>query len=262
MKIAILGAGVYGTALGGVLANNGYDIDYYDPLNEKEQLSKVLDHAQFVVLAMPSAAVPYTLPHLPSNLPLIIASKGFLSTETFDLFSDYMVISGPSFAEDIKNAKPVSFTVTDPRLLDLFKADYITFDTTDDIKGVLLCGALKNVYAILAGYKNLERDSKKWRSFIDDAATEMKEILALNDADPRTVDLYCGVPDLELTCGLPSRNFSFGLSLKDRAFDSGQTVEGLTALKRITIGEIEVPDSALLLKEILEIIEANYASER
>ena len=30
MKIAILGAGAFGTALGGILANKGYDVDYYD----------------------------------------------------------------------------------------------------------------------------------------------------------------------------------------------------------------------------------------
>ena len=31
MKIAVLGAGAFGTALGGILADNGYDVDFYDP---------------------------------------------------------------------------------------------------------------------------------------------------------------------------------------------------------------------------------------
>ena len=36
MKIAILGAGAFGTALGGILADKGYDIDYYDSRVETE----------------------------------------------------------------------------------------------------------------------------------------------------------------------------------------------------------------------------------
>ena len=260
MKIAILGAGVFGTALGGVLANNGYDIDYYDPLNEKEKLSKVLDKASFVVLALPSASVPHILNYLPSNLPLIIASKGFLSTDLFDIFDEYMVISGPSFAEDIKNAKPVSFTITDPRLETLFRASFVTFDHTDDVKGVLMCGALKNVYTILAGFKKLERDSSAWQDFIKSAATEMKDILVLNEADPATVDLYCGVPDLRLTAGPPSRNYEFGVFLKKGQSTSNKTTEGLSTLKRIKRGEIEVPDSAVLLKETLNLMGFDNAS--
>ena len=42
MKIAILGAGAFGTALGGILANKGLDIDYYDSKFEREKLSDVL----------------------------------------------------------------------------------------------------------------------------------------------------------------------------------------------------------------------------
>ena len=48
MKIAILGAGAFGTALGGILADNGYDIDYYDPKIEKESLSQVLENAKII----------------------------------------------------------------------------------------------------------------------------------------------------------------------------------------------------------------------
>ena len=72
MKIAILGAGAFGTALGGILAENGYDIDYYDSRLEQERLSDVVSDSKIVVVAVPSVSVPYLLPYLPKN-PLILS---------------------------------------------------------------------------------------------------------------------------------------------------------------------------------------------
>ena len=57
MKIAILGAGAYGTALGGILAEGGYDIDYYDKEVENERLEDVMDGATHIVLCIPSKVV-------------------------------------------------------------------------------------------------------------------------------------------------------------------------------------------------------------
>ena len=67
------------------------------------------------------------------------------------------------------------------------------------------------------------------------------------------MDLACGVADLELTCGYPSRNYEYGdLLRKDSVHESAKTVEGLAALRRICRGEIQVPDSAVILKSIIE----------
>ena len=67
MKIAILGAGAFGTALGGILADKGYDIDYYDTRIEKERLSDVVADAKYIVLCVPSKAAPYVLPYVPKD---------------------------------------------------------------------------------------------------------------------------------------------------------------------------------------------------
>jgi glycerol-3-phosphate dehydrogenase len=128
MKIAILGAGAFGTALGGILANKGYDIDYYDSKVERERLSDVLMKAKYVVLCVPSIAVPYLLPYLPKNLPLIVATKGILTDYAFHEFRDWMVLSGPGFADDIKAKKKTFLTATDSRVVDLFSTDYVQFD--------------------------------------------------------------------------------------------------------------------------------------
>lgn len=255
MKIAILGAGAFGTALGGILADKRYDIDYYDSKFEQERLSDVLVGAGAMVLCVPSKAAPFLLPYLPTTKPLIVATKGILSDATFDKFRDWMVLSGPGFADDIKARKKTCFTVTDARLCEMFGADYIEFDKTSDRRGVLMCGALKNVYAILAGLKGLERGSPAWRQFIKVAAAEMREILVLNGAQAETVDLACGLGDLKLTCGYPSRNYEYGDTLRQNPrYEPTNTVEGLSALKRIQRREIKVPEGAQLLRELSNAI--------
>ncbi|MBQ3263748.1 hypothetical protein IJH06_01400 [Candidatus Saccharibacteria bacterium] len=254
MKIAILGAGAFGTALGGVLAEKGYDIDYYDSKVEREKLSDVLDSARMMIIAVPSQVLPHLLPYLPTTKPTIVATKGLLGSRMFLGFRDLMVLSGPGFADDIKNHKNTLLTTTDYRVMEMFGTSYLNFDYTDDVNGVLMCGALKNVYALYAGVLGLKRDTELWEKYVDEAAEEMRLILSLNDAKADTVDLACGIGDLMLTCGLPSRNYEYGLMLrKDKKAEPTKTVEGLTAIKRIQRGEIRVPDAAIKLKEIVKI---------
>lgn len=254
MKISILGAGAFGTALGGILAGNGYDIDYYDSTLEKEYLAENLASAAFAILCVPSKVAPYLLPHLDKGKPLIVATKGILTDNYFTEFADWMVLSGPGFASDIKEKKHTLLTVTDERIKKLFAAPYMGFDETRDRLGVLMCGALKNVYALLAGYKHLKPGSPENSLYLKMAAEEMKKLLEINGAKPETVELACGMGDLKLTCAPQSRNYTFGYKLSSNAdYLPECTVEGLSAIKRIKRGEIKVPDNLTILDEILEI---------
>ena len=254
MKIAILGAGAFGTALGGILADKGCDIDYYDSRLYKEKLSDVIKDAKYIVLCVPSNAAPYVLPYLPNNIPLIIATKGILGDQIFSKFEDYMVLSGPGFASDIKLRKPVKLTATDKRIIKLFGTEYLSFDTTNDRRGVLMCGALKNVYAILAGWLDLKPLSDAHESYLEEVEGEMRELLSANGASAETVDLECGKGDLRLTCALPSRNYEYGQKLKkDPNYEPDNTVEGLSTLRRIVRNEIIVPPGLKHLAQILDI---------
>lgn len=258
MKIAILGAGVFGTALGGILADKGYDLDYYDIRLEPERLGDVLDKAGVVILCVPSQAAPHLLPHIDKKIPLIVATKGILTDQIFRDFSDWEVLSGPGFADDIKARRQVTFTVTGERARELFATDYVKFDQTHDRKGVLMCGALKNVYAILAGYRGLERKTTAWQTYITAAKQEMALLLEANGADPLTTKLACGAGDLALTCGEPSRNFIYGMKLKSKpGYQPVDTVEGLAAIRRIRRHEITVPHEAEILREIIELVSSN-----
>lgn len=254
MKIAILGAGAFGTALGEILAGKGYDIDYYDSRFEKENLKEVLETAKYMVLAVPSNVAPYLLPYLPKSKPLIIATKGFLDDHNFKDFNDYMVLSGPGFAADIKAGKETHLTATDQRVMDLFGTDFLDFDFTSDTRGVMMCGALKNIYAILAGFLDLKPGTAKHEQFLTEVAEEMKAILLLNGAEAETVNLNCGVGDLRLTCDTPSRNYEFGQIVRNNvAAAPEKTVEGLTALFKVKRGEIKVPETAMHLKELVRL---------
>ena len=254
MKIAILGAGAFGTALGGILADKGYDIDYYDSKLERETLGKVLSDTKVIVLAVPSKAAPHLLPYLPKDKPLVVATKGFLDTHNFEEFRDVMALSGPGFAADIKEGKETHLTATDQRVVEWFSTDYLDFDRTDDMKGVLMCGALKNVYAIYAGLLGLKAGTASHEQYLTEVAEEMRALLAANGAKAATVDLECGVGDLRLTCNLPSRNYEFGmLKRKDAHYQPEKTVEGLTALSKIRRGEIVVPETAVKLIELMKI---------
>ncbi len=253
MKIAILGAGAFGTALGGILAKKGYDIDYYDSKTEKERLRDVLFNAKIVILAVPSEVAPYLLPYLPKNIPLVVATKGLLSEAYFESFKKYAVLSGPGFADDIKAGKTTRLTVTDDWVRDLFITDYLSFDKTNDKKGVLMCGGLKNIYAILAGMRNLEPGTKAHEAFLKEAIKEMAGILVANEANAETVKLACGEGDLKITCYYPSRNYEFGQELRTNVnHQPKKTIEGVSALKKIKKGEILVPKKAKLLRELMK----------
>lgn len=253
MKIAIIGAGVLGTAIGGLLAARGYDVDYYDPKIERERLSKVLVDAKYVFLVAPSQVIPFLLPYFPKDKSLIVASKGFLNDAVFSDFKNVIVMSGPGYAEDFKNHRKVELTITDRQIQKLLDESFITYDYTKDRNGVLMCGSLKNVYAILAGLWELKPSTSDWRYFIQVAAEEMRDFLALNGSDPGTVDLACGIKDLKLTCSYPSRNYEYGDKLRRNAsYQPEKTVEGINTIKRIQRGEAKVPESATYFKQLLK----------
>lgn len=278
-RFAVLGAGAFGAVLGKVLMENGHRVVFYDPIVAREKetlefaengglvaavkgdLDAALEGAEIVVLVAPSQVVEELLPQLPHDRPLVIATKGLLGDELFRDFEDYMVISGPGFAADIAAHRTTLLTITDERLRQWFGREYLTFDFTLDRKGVLMCGGLKNVYAILAGLLDLQPDTTEQENFLTEVGGEMRALLSANGADAVTAELACGKGDLKITCAEPSRNYEFGQILReDQKAKPAKTVEGLATLERIKTGAIEVPAAAYKLKDLMAQSE-NWASD-
>lgn len=252
MRVAMLGAGAYGQVLGDVLIENGHEVSYYDTKFDRS-LSDVLNGAEVMVLCVPSHVAPELIAILPSDLPLIVTTKGFLGADIFARFTNVSVLSGPGFAKDIAEHKETLLTATSDLVVKLFSNSYINFDHSDDIKGVLMCGALKNIYAIEAGRRGFIPGSAEMTQYIEIAADEMALILKANGANPDTMKLACGIGDLILTCSPDSRNFEFGVEVAhDSSFKSAKTVEGVSALKRVRNGEIVVPETAIVMQSLIE----------
>ena len=128
MRIAVLGAGAFGTALGNILVKNGHKVVYYDPKIIDVQLEDVLDGAEVMVLAVPSGVVQDILSYLPTDKTLIVATKGVLTPEPFEKFENWIVLSGPGFAGDIEKGKSTKLTATSKEIINLFSTDYLKFE--------------------------------------------------------------------------------------------------------------------------------------
>ncbi|MBR1801741.1 hypothetical protein IJ768_00735 [Candidatus Saccharibacteria bacterium] len=245
MKTTIFGAGVFGTALGAILEENGHTVEYYDPVKYPEKgLTEATTNSEINILACPSHAAPKLMLFLPHDKPLICASKGFLTDASFKPWgANFSILSGGAFAADLMQKHPAVLTATSPLVKELFKTSWLEFDETTDNVGVLICGALKNIYAIGSGYWGLTYGSTDFDDFINSALTEMKAIVQENGGKPATVDLSCGLRDLVITCAsATSRNYDFGTKLKKDPelglkYLSGAvrlpTTEGITTVAQI-----------------------------
>ena len=267
MKITIFGAGVFGTAIGSILEENGHVVEYYDPVKYPEKgLTSVIAESEVNVLACPSHAAPKLMLFLPHDKPLICASKGFLTDASFKPWgNNFSVLSGGAFAADLMKKNPAVLTATAPIVKQLFQTSWLTFDETTDNIGVLVCGAMKNIYAIGSGYWGLTYGTTDFDDFINSALAEMKTIVAANGGKPGTVDLSCGLRDLVITCASSaSRNYDFGTKLKKdpelgTKYLSGatrlQTTEGVTTIAQISrTPTFKKPANTPILNRIIALV--------
>lgn len=240
MRITIIGAGAFGTALGKILVENKQTVNFFDVKNQTLTLEVATAKAEAVVLAIPSEAVEKFMKTVPERLkkvPLILATKGLLSPALFKDFEDFAVLSGPAFASEIIAGKTATLTGTSKLVKKLFENKQIEIELTNDVLGVMLCGSLKNIYAIGAGAVSSSQNALA--AYIEDAHGEMRKYLSEHGAKEETADLACGIGDLVLTAtSLESRNFKFGRLLMGAGQNAELvmregTIEGLAALKKV-----------------------------
>lgn len=283
MKITFLGAGVFGTALSKIARYNGNEIKLYDPIKFPNlSLSAAINGSDCIVYTAPSNKHQDLLPELDPGTPLICASKGFLSEKPFQSFKHFSALGGAAFASELESSinyldsdsadmsdsainrptapRPLTFTASSELAEQLFSTENITIEYTEDALGIMLCGALKNVYAIAAGYQGEDENNSVSVVFLEKAITEMISILEANHASKDTLRLSCGAADLVLTCSEKSRNYRFGKALKlndQTEIDNSlkNTVEGLSIIKDLNhYPEFSLPDSATIFKDIVNVI--------
>ncbi len=153
------------------------------------------------------------------------------------------VVSGPTFAEEVARGLPAALTVaaTDPRLAatvaTLLRGDALRAYESDDMTGVEIGGAIKNVLAIAAGASDGLRFGYNARAaLITRGLAETGRLSAALGGKRETLMGLAGLGDLVLTCtGDLSRNRRVGLALAqgkrlpDILAELGHVAEGVTA---------------------------------
>ena len=285
-SIAVLGPGSWGTALGILLAGNGFDVRLWGHLPEEvealqrnrenraflpgipfpERLRPVRDLAQAirgveeVLVVVPSHAFAQVLegvrPLLPGATSLSWATKGFdpgtgrLLHEVAENVlgrRDCAVISGPTFAGEVARGLPTAVTVASPaqaharRLADWLRSEFFRAYTSDDIIGVQVGGASKNVLAIAAGIADGLGFGANTRAAL--ITRGLAEIMRLGKALGGKTETFMGLAglgDLALTCtDDQSRNrrmglaLAQGLSIEQARAQIGQEVEGINTAREV-----------------------------
>ena len=255
MKVTFLGAGLYGEALGKMAESNDHEVKYYDPFKfPGVELAEAVSEAEAVVYVAPALAYPEILPGLSRETPLILASKGFVSMAPFADFKNFSVLSGAAFAEDlVEGDHQVRLTASSELSEQIFTTDFLTIEFCKDAKGIMLCGALKNVYAIGAG---ILMDKEHPEQYFSEAFLEMQDVLKANGCEEDTATLSCGLPDLILSSTPDGRNFRFGKEIRNHPsskVEPAGTVEGLTVIESLeNFSDFVIPEDAGLIKEIIE----------
>ena len=194
----------------------------------------VFEHAGAIILATPAqstrAMAALIAGHCRTGVPVILAAKG-LERGSDKLLSDVlaeaapelipMVLSGPSFAVDVVAGKPTAVTLAghDTGLTHAIAAaiggPLFRVYVSDDLIGVQVGGAVKNVIAIAAGIcAGNELGASALAALTTRSFAELRRLAAQLGAQPDTMFGLSGLGDLILTCSSPqSRNFSLGIEL-------------------------------------------------
>jgi glycerol-3-phosphate dehydrogenase (NAD(P)+) len=220
----------------------------------------VIQDSDVIFISIPSASFREVAlqiaPFVHPNTLIISTTKG-IEPEGFTLMSQILeqelkdvhigVLSGPNFAAEIIRQKLTGtviaseddvITETIPKVL---CSDTFRVYTNHDRYGVELGGALKNVYAVMAGMADaIGVGHNSTAMLLTRSLAEMGRFAAKLGANPMTFLGLAGVGDLILTCTSDlSRNYRLGVALaKGKKLDValqeiGQAVEGVNTLKLV-----------------------------
>ncbi len=212
-----------------------------DNITCNHNLSDVVTECEVILFVIPSHGVREVAKKVSEifkdvkSLPLAVVSavKGIEQDSLFtmidvfqqelprELSGKFAVLSGPSFAEEVANEVPTAVTIaaTEVSVADmlqgLFATTYFRVYTSNDVVGVQLGGAIKNVMAIAVGISDgLGFGTNTRAALITRGLAELTRLAVRMGANPLTLAGLAGLGDLVLTCtGDLSRNRHVGLEL-------------------------------------------------
>ena len=232
-----------------------------DNLHPVADLREAAASAGFQLIVVPSHAFGALLeeiqPHLPRDRQVAWATKGLelhsgrllheVAEAVCGAETPTAVLSGPTFAGEVAANQPTAITVASRQpefagmLANLLHNERFRAYTSDDIVGVQLGGATKNVLAIAAGVADgLGFGANSRAALVTRGLAEMTRLGLALGGKPETFMGLAGVGDLILTCtDNQSRNRRFGLGLgrgegrEEIAARIGQEIEGIPTARII-----------------------------
>lgn len=227
------------------------DIDFPKTLTPVDDLQQCLREADYVIIAVPSHAFADVIFQIDKPAQgLAWVTKG-IDPQSHLLLSQLVVqrfgpqlpiamISGPSFAKEVAHFLPTALTLAGNNLeyqkniQQLIHQNNIRVYLSDDLIGLQICGAVKNVLAIGCGISDgLGYGANAKAAIITRGLAEMSRLGLCLGANADTFLGLAGVGDLVLTCtDDQSRNRRFGLllgkniSISKAEQQIGQVVEG------------------------------------
>jgi glycerol-3-phosphate dehydrogenase (NAD(P)+) len=232
-----------------------------DNVKALSDLRACLDGARDVLVSVPSHALRATLgaiePLLAADARVCWASKGFelesgklphqVAREVLGEDRPMAVLSGPTFAKEVGAGLPTAMTIAAndsdfaEELAQSLSGDNFRAYTSDDIVGVEVGGAVKNILAIGAGISDgLGFGANSRIALITRGLVEMTRLGVALGAKRETFMGLAGLGDLALTCtDDQSRNRRMGLALAsgksvaEAAAEIRQVVEGVKAAKAV-----------------------------
>jgi glycerol-3-phosphate dehydrogenase (NAD(P)+) len=251
--------------------------------------------ADLLVVATPAAALPELVRELTAQgamAPLIWLSKGFVAAPSLPAGVGLAhqviapmwptavgIVSGPTFAEEVARGLPAALTVaaTEPGLAAtvaaLLRGDSLRAYESDDVTGVEIGGAIKNVLAIAAGASDgLGFGHNARAALITRGLAETGRLSAALGGKRETLMGLAGLGDLVLTCtGDLSRNRRVGLALaKGQRLPAilaelGHVAEGVSAAlaARVLAAHhgVEMPICEVVCRALHEDLPARVAVE-
>lgn len=283
MKVAVIGAGGWGTALSIISAKGGSEVILWSFDGEYKHFEGIeslpsgltitrnmeeIANTDAWIMVTPAAFFRETLrkaKQFYKNQPIIVCTKGaelstgcFMSeiiAEELPECKDLAVLSGPQFAAEVATGVPTGSTIAgDEKALqagkEILKLLYLT--PTDDIIGTEMCGVGKNAVALICGYNSIACKGENDRAMIFTRAwNEVVDLGVACGAKERTFLGLCGIGDLFLSAtSATSRNFAGGMAIAKGEKPEG-TVEGIFALHGLIKRAEEKGVQTPVLKEML-----------
>lgn len=240
------------------------DVLFPQRLEASADLADVVHDAALVVSAVPSHGtrdvIRSAAPYLARGAIVVSAAKGLEQDTLFRVSEiiqqelgaarEIVVLSGPSFAAELARQLPTAVSVASTyggaveRVQADFRAPYFRLYASDDVVGVEIGGALKNVIAIAAGVvEGLGLGHNALAGLITRGLAEITRLACAAGARRDTLAGLTGLGDLVLTCtGSLSRNRHVGIELA-----RGRSLRDVLAGMKMVAEGVRTSDAALAL---------------